>query len=268
MKAYTAVVTGLAALSVAATSNAQSCESFVGQTVTPQAFNAAAAVLATIPGVKDEFETTAAFEARQQIAMSNLPEHLIISTPFDTDYASYDADAGHFTIKRYAVSNVNTDYARLFGSGGAFEGSVSYSMLGTLDVVISKTERRTGSYRAQNAFGVSTTVGEIQRTTRSIYEGSDTTRERQGLFPRTSDAVIWTVPVPATEARATRDGFRAAWVIAPKAPFYIEGEGRGFRATIDVPQDVEDTLEIIIADIQCALLTDDSGVVLAVAATH
>lgn len=268
MKICAALVTLLAALPFAAASRAQTCDSFVGQVVAPQSFGAAATALRAIPGVKGEFETTMEFEERQRAAMGTLPSHLVISTPLDTEYIDYDADAGRFDIRRYAVNNVNTDYARIFGTSGAFEGVVSYSMLGVLDVVIGKTERRTGSYRAQNAFGASTTVSEIERTTQSIYEGADTTPQHQGLFRRTPGDIIWSLPISPAEAREARNQFRAAWAVVPKPPFFIEGEGRGFRATFDVPQDVDETLQIVVADIQCALLLDAANTVLAAATTH
>lgn len=263
----------VATLVLAPPAVAQECSSYVGSTLHTQSFAQVRATLSEIPNVKGEFETTADFEARQRAFLSGFPEGpIVIETPLDLEYVEYNADSGVFSVKSFAIQNQRTDFNSLFGTSGEFSGSVPYSMLGQIMAVLDKRESRTGSYPASNAFGANVRVEEISRIIDVIYEGIPP-RGRGGAhigdtFPQTEGNIIFRISVPPTEARAARDGFRAAWIIEPKPPFYLEGPGRGFRATFDVPRDVDETLRVIVADMRCGVLLDASNTVLASAPTH
>jgi hypothetical protein len=258
----------IAVLAFGTAAQAQTCEAYVGTTIQPRTFDAVAAIVKTVPNQKDEFETTVAYDARVQAALAKLPGDVIIGAPFDPKYATYDADTGQFVIKSYAIRNINTDYAGVFGYGTPFDGKVKFSYSSSnLDVVLSQSEVATGSYVASNSYGASTKVTKIARTTKAIFD-RESPRYGQSLFDSLKDSVLFRLPVSPEEARALKTSFKGAFVISPKAPFFTVGKGRGGDVTISNPYDVDESIHVIIADIKCALVTDATGKVLAAAGTN
>lgn len=262
------VAVGLAVLSMASAAQSQDCQSLVGTTVQPRTFDAVAAIVKEVPNRKDEFETTAAYQARVEAALAKLPGDVIVSAPFDQQYAVYDADIAQFLIKSYAIRNINTDYSGVFGYGTPFDGVVKFSYSSSnLDVVLSQTETSTGSYVGTNSYGASAKIAKISRVTKAIFEG-ESPRYGEGLFAKLSDAVLFRLPMSPEQARALKGTFRGAFVIGPKAPFYTVGKGRPGDVTVANPYDVSEAIQVIVADIKCALVTDGAGKVLAAASTN
>ena len=77
-----------------AMAHAETCDSYVGQTVTLNSFGSVASILKALPTTRGEYETTAAFEARVASARGTMPETVIIPGIFSSKYVSYDADTG------------------------------------------------------------------------------------------------------------------------------------------------------------------------------
>lgn len=71
----------------------EACNSFDGQTMHPVKANRLWKKLATIPNVKGEYETTAAYEARVANALGELAGPVTLEIPLDAKYMVYDADA-------------------------------------------------------------------------------------------------------------------------------------------------------------------------------
>ena len=70
------------------------------------------------------------------------------------------------------------------------------------------------------------------------------------------------VPAPAGSADDRRRYLRAALVLAPLPPFYARGEVQGISPTIHKPDRLKDSIEIVVADVQCVLITNALGKVL------
>jgi hypothetical protein len=259
-------ILSLMLLAVAARdASAQECQSLVGSRVETISFDAAVTALSQVPSARDEFETTAQYQARLAIAMSSVPSRLLISVPLDTRHVTYNADAGRFDIQSYAIRNTNTDYFTVF-YGSPFYGSVPFSTLGNIDIVVGSSDEERGTYQGQNAYGATWTVTRVTRTVRAIFD-REPRRYTEELFgdraTRGDGPVRWSIPVAPELARGLRERLRAAVVVAPKAPFYFENTQQGVgRVTIQNPRDVDQLSRIIVADIQCALITDDVGNVL------
>lgn len=253
----------------ATAANAQDCRSYVGQVVAVQPFQTVAATLKTLPTVKGEYETTAAFEARVSAARGAMPETVIVQGVFSPNYVNYDADAGVIKVQAYALRNLNTHYAYVFGYGSPYYEKVKYSSLGNLDAVLFEKESTTGSYSASNAFGAKTTVTKITRLQHAIFEGP-TVRYGDRLFVDEKpgvEALLGTIPMTIPEAQALKASGKVAFAAKPKWPFYAEGV-RKWEPTITSPTDVNNPIHVIVADIQCGLLLDGSNKVVGAYATR
>ncbi|MBL8546203.1 MAG: hypothetical protein JNL81_07045 [Hyphomonadaceae bacterium] len=242
---------------------AQECEAMAGTQISPISFDAAATALSSVPA-KDEFETTAQYQTRVEAALAGISSRMLVSAPFDTEYATYNADAGRFEIRSYAVRNLNTDWFTVF-YGSPHYGGIRYSTLGNIDLVLSSSDRPNGTYQGQNSYGATWTVTRVTRTVNAIFE-REPARYNEELFgqrPAGAAPLTWTLPVPVEQARGMRDRFRAAVLIAPRAPFFFENRQQSAgRITIQNPRDVEQVSRIIVADIQCVVITDDQNNVL------
>lgn len=256
-----------------ASANAQTCESYAGQIIAPVSIETVIAATSKLPSQKDEFETTEQFNARLVSALGTVNGNYIVATKFDPKYAVYDADTQRFKIESYALDNINASWDGVFGYGTPHYGKVKHSsVMGGIDIVVSYSEATAGTYRGTNAFGASTTITKVRRVVKAIYD-----REAQygeTLFApapkrgETSNTTIAELQADAMTAKTLKNSFKSAVVIVPKSPWYGQGKKDWGEPTLDNPQDVDETVIGVIADIQCALITDGSNKVLAAIPTR
>jgi hypothetical protein len=267
MRQTITIIAFTVALSVAGQAFA-GCESLVGTQVSPIGFREAATALKAMPGPKDEFETSVAYAARVAAARASLPLQFVVSTPLDAEHVKYNADTGAFDIESYAINNINIDWFSAFYDTPYYT-SVPHDSSNNIDIVIDRTDRVTGTYIGSNAFGTSARISQIARTSQAIFD-SEPGRYGQSLFANShSDPVtVWHLPMPAEQARSMKGKLKGAVVVTPKAPFYFEKIGSPSGATISDPREVTDIFKIIVADIQCALITDHANTVLISATTN
>ena len=257
---------------IAKVATAEECSNFLGQQPTPTTIQSVISAVSTFPAEKDEFETTEQHNARIQSLTQNTPSTYIVYTNLDSRYAIYDADNQIFKIKSFAIDNINARLEAVFGYGSPLYGRTSYSSIGNIDIIIYTSERTTGTYRGRNSFGATATISEVTRSNIGIFERG--AQHGEDLFFRNSeesrraDNIIGTIPADATTARALKDTMRAAVVIAPKAPWHASGDIRWGEPTIADPVDLTETVSILIADIQCALVLDASNKVLLAISTR
>lgn len=262
------VVASAAVLLVAAASSAhaqangpaaQACRALVDTRVAPTAFEDAAALTGSVSLTKDEFETTAAYQARLEAARANVPSTFVIPIELDKEHAVYNADAGKFTISASAFGRYGIDWFSAFYDSGS---GISPSLSSQIGLVVASSETPTGTYEGQNAYGAKWDIVKIERRVDAIYQGA-APGYNIGLFGRDSfPAVSWDLPVPPENARAAKESMRAAVVVAPAAPFYFENtQGASGRITIQNPRDVTQVARVLVADIQCVVVTDDTNYV-------
>lgn len=242
----------------------QACQAHVGQQVATQTFDAVAAMMAKVPAFKGEYETTEAFNARQAAATTGWPATFIIGYQPNRDFLKYDADRGTMVVPAYFFRNRNTSYHDVFGAWGSpFNGKVKFGYFDNIDVVVGETERTKGSYRGSNAFGAGTTVTQIQRSTKAIWERE--AKSGEDAFPDQQDGVeaaLGSIPISVQQAQALKTGATAALVIAPRWPYFAQGT-RVWNATFRDPRQIDNDISVIAADIQCALLLDPAKKVVA-----
>jgi hypothetical protein len=245
---------------------AQNCAALVGSQVAPITFGAGASLLTGVPSKKGEFETTAQYQTRLQIAVAKLPDSMIVAIPLSQEYVAFNADLGAIQINSYAIKNMNTDWFTVFYGSNHF-GAVEYgSLFDNIDLVLDSNDQVIGTYRGQNSYGATFTVSRVTRVVRAIFDRKSAPRDEL-MFPgqqsSTYGPAIWTIPMTADQARREKGKLRAAVLIVPKSPFYFENtQPSSTRATMQNPREVAQLSKIIVADIQCVIITDEVGKVL------
>lgn len=258
---------------VNASTNAQTCETYVGQIIAPLSIETVIAATSKLPSQKDEFETTEQFNTRVINALGTVSGSYIITTKFNPEYAVYDADTQRFKIEYYALDNINASWEAVFGYGDPLYGKVKYSQVsGGIDIVVSYVEDLTGTYRGTNAFGASTTITKIRRTVKGIYDREaqygETLFAPAPKYGEKTNTTIVELHADAMTARTLKSAFKAAVVIVPKSPWYGDEKKNWGKPTLQAPRDIDETVIAVIADIQCALITDSSNKVLAATPTR
>lgn len=269
MSKIVATFVAAAAVSFAGAASAQNCAGLLNTQIAPVSFDAATRLFSGGSGAaitKDEFETTAQFEARQAAARSNMPASLFVSLPVDMDQIAYNADTGAFEIKTYAVANIGADWFTVF-YGSPYYNTMGTGIIGSaLAVVLSSEDRPTGTHMGKNGYGAEWEITEVHRDVNIIFEGKPANYGSTLFQNNSGPAPIWSLPVPVAEARAFKPKIHAAALIAPKAPYYFENtQDSTARITVQNPRDLTQESHVIVADIQCVVITDDvNNVVLAV----
>ena len=68
--------------------------------------------------------------------------------------------------------------------------------------------------------------------------------------------------MPPEIARAAKESMKAAVVVAPTAPFYFENtQGALGSITIQNPRDITQMARVVVADIRCVVITDETNYV-------
>ena len=257
MTKKTMIAIGLATALAGTPTLAQTCDAYVGQTIDPKTFDQAIAGLGDV-APKGEFETTAAYEAR--LANSGNDGPLIIAKDIeDRKYLAYDADNQVLGVKTYALHNMNLSWWNIFYD--AKIDSLKADLSNNHAVGISQKDTETGTYKAQNSYGAEATITEITRVSDGIFDrvAKD---YREQLF-KGNGPDLEGLPLDPASAQALKPKMKAAFVVVPKTPFFVQGEHSVGETTIRNPTDITERYRVLIADIQCGLLTDDQNKVLA-----
>lgn len=222
---------------------------------------------------KGEFETTKAYATRLASAkeenQTNQP--VIIEGIYDPEKVTYDADREVFMVEAAAWDNTIEDVVPLFGyssnSGIGMDTDSNYA------VGLLREDIETGSYMASNAYGASTLVKRYESVTYSVFDlptnsgakpdfGATLLLDRQHTqWARGVGKQELLLPIPTDRAPEFRDNIRVGVLVSPKAPFFKEGTVK-VPPTIRNPVEADLTTKAILADIECAILADQSGRVL------
>lgn len=246
------------------TANAQDqCPGYVGQVIAPKTFDSAIAGLAKLTP-KGEFETTAQYEARKAASVGDVPGAVIISkVPEDRKYFEYNADSQKLRIITYAFQNTGFDIDGAFFDAG-LDGKIDARNGDT--VVISRTDKATGTYLGSNGFGAKATIARVQRVTKAIFEAQVRQRDILALsiFPAAASSpyVVGELTLSPAEAQVLKPKLKLAFVVQPKEPFLVKGNHSTGKTTIQNPTDITEDFSILIGDIQCGLVTDAANKVL------
>lgn len=242
--------------------SAQDCGGYVGQTVTPSSINRVLEGFSKL-NPKGEFETTAQFEARKATTLAGMSGALIIQKePEDRKHFEYDADAQKLRIISYAFHNTGLNSDAVLGYGGSLYEKVptSYS---NYEVVISQTDKPTGTYEGTNSYGAKADIIKIERTTKGIFDRKGDIG-KHSLFPAADEKpyVVGELALSPAEAQRLKPLLKLAFVVVPKEPFIGSGTDGVGKVTVQNPRDITEKVTLMIADIQCGLVLDPSNAVL------
>jgi len=270
MRKLTIMVTMIGLLPTAAL--AQECQTYLNKTPQLISIDDALALFADVTE-KGEFESTEQYRTRISAATQNHGP-LVIEKPIDNSQLVYDADHQYFRIGRHLFDNENMPIQLLWMYDGPFPQKYR-PRDGSIDVVIRSEEKITGTYQASNAFGASTEVLKIDRIQWGVYDrpvefSGGTTLASSSLVPISEgEDYLGTLPMSSAEARRFKESAKIAIAVIPKAPWRIHyRKSTPYQATIHNPKEVTSVLNILFADIKCALLLDSSNTVVSAFTTR
>lgn len=216
---------------------------------------------------KDEFETTEAFENRVAEATSAFSEPILLRGTYDREQTNYDADNSHIVMKRYAWDNLGFGWNDVFGYENDY--GIKANLTDNHATTLQSNERVTGTFIGSNAYGASMEVTQILRTSYGIFDRANDSRKEtwEGevwVGKHASPAVL--IPMSVDEARRVISKLQVGILAKPRKPFVAEGK-RHWDAKVDNPKEVTAKYYVIVADMICAVITDDQGRVLKTVAT-
>jgi hypothetical protein len=241
-----------------------SCGEYLGQELASQRFAQAVAPFARI-SPKDEYENTADYEARVNKAVRGYETLFISSTLAWPSSLRYNADKGELEITGLALLGAKGfNPSALTGTPAQALGRGQ-----NLNAVIESERVSLGSYRATNAFGVTADVFKGKQLSNVIFDGnySGVSRTVDVFKAGFRTEVVGTIPLSAAEARRLKPLLQMIWVVSPQPPYLVTARSRS-RPTINDRSDIEQIDTVLLADIQCALITDDRRKVLAIIETN
>lgn len=240
--------------------SSQQCSAYVGQQVAPMAFDDVAKNYSSIPP-KDEFETTDQYKQRVESSIPNGQNPQILAKKVeDLKYFPYDADQQILSVQAYAFDNTNFDAWSAFYYAKTKDLSANTGS-NNIDVVISETDKESGTYIGQNSFGAKVRITKTTRTTKALFQRKASFGEN--LFRNTGkNGVIGSFSLSPEEARRLRSNLHIAFVIQPKLPFVVKSTYPFGEPTVSNPEEIKVDATVLVADIQCGLLLDGTGTVL------
>lgn len=248
------------------------CSSYVGQTVSRISFDTAFLRFAKLTP-KDEFETTAQYEARTTAVVGSFGNAgLVISVPIDRDYLEYDADKQEMQIGAYAfgVPGISPTEASMAAWSVIEDTGTDAELSENVLVASSSFSRITGSRAVQNGLGIKATLREIERTTKGIFDRpipdeGRLPRKQSWIFPNAYASPHWvgSITISPTAARMLKTTMQLAFVVRPKAPYIAKGTFDEFARANKGLEEVTEKVSLLIADVQCGLALDAKESVLA-----
>jgi len=258
--AMIAGVSAFAFVSITSGAAATPCEDLGAGTFLPAKSLAALVEQARAAGIKkDEFETTAQYQARLAKAGTSLAgSTFVVEFPLEGGF-QFDADRGVVTYSKYALDGqcLIDDFqlpsevkAKRFGSGGGY-GNSAYCF--------SKTVKRTPGkpYTASNSFGAQVEVQPVHSSGIGIFLGigsllQDIFTGKQSYEVQTP---LFSVNLSGDAARSLKENAAVLMVVVPQPPFFYQGSYY-IEPKIDSPTEVFNTTDYVVADVQCVALAD------------
>ena len=259
MRYSTGFSIALLASALPAVAHAASCDSYVGQILMPQTFAAAVAKVAALPA-KAKGETAAQVEARKAAALASGP--LIIAKGSEgQEYFEYDAGAQKLGIVEYAFHNKYFNMKVAFAGTGypALASKTSTDFM----AVIEQIEKTVASPPAEKSSGAKQ-LGKLHLTSNVIFERPAPSNENDWvthLFPAAAPEphFVGALPMTLADATALKPQLKLAYVVEPKAPYFLSGRLK-YSATPHLDKvDITEDFQVLVADFQCGLVLADGG---------
>lgn len=213
---------------------------------------------------KDEYETTASYQARVAAAASGLPSGDILVTWSAPNITSFDADSGRVTVDHYAAGphcgapdRSIGDEAKLiaFGKPGMKVGSL---LLGSVYCAGKMVATRTGAgFTATNGFGATTTVKTKFDDYQGLYFGFGASIQPffEGEARYETEAPAFSFTATVDEAKSLKTNSALIYVGRIRSPFVVRAVDH-FGATIQRPVEVVSSFDLLNLEVSCLALGD------------
>lgn len=214
-------------------------------------------VYASMAGLtKGEFETTAQFEARKAktVAAADFYQPVLLEGKYDPGQVEYDADNQVFIMKTYAWDNMGVGWNEVFGVRNPYRIGPLSRFAPVLGVGLAQDEKIVRSSREsidRTVYGVFDSPLPIKPGFRSKASRPKWNHE---LTTGEYDSPAVVVSVPLRRAAEMKNKMRVGVMVRPKEPFTAAGKQHWRR--------VDETINLIVADILCAVITNQDGIVL------
>lgn len=228
-------------------------ETLKGKSITITPFEAIADAVPVV-SPKDQFETTAQYEARKAAASPQLPSGPLFmrveSGGRNNQLLKYDADRSAFIIDQDVLggSSFRWGYSvfKVYVPENRYVGAL-----------LKSTKNITGSYKASNAFGAKTEVTTVDVTDHVIVEGyGKLDYGVSTLLPGTAASAKGYLAVPQETAKDLSPRLRAAIMFTLKAPYFVTDVLDGSEPTFNDPIKTREITKAIVADMHCSLIYD------------
>lgn len=197
---------------------------------------------------KDEFETTAAYEARVSGAVERLRntmaaqtggDPVVVDIPLASSAAKYDADRGVLEIAGGVVRTTTLN------RGGRYQTVI----------VTDKLDHDISTYTGQNAYGAKTEVIKIRDRQAGIVVDETSQSSQSGYWPHQNFKA--SLPLSPDRAKAAKGNLRALVMGDLREPFIVRGNDY-LTPTFQAP--IDRTTETIAAVLQprCSVIYDQA----------
>jgi hypothetical protein len=206
---------------------------------------------------KDEFETTAQYKERLDKAFQslNIPSEFFIEIPIEQKYITFDADTKLLTFSPYVINNANVYYGYNFKD--LLEPANKY-FSDAYDVQISRDVKEQGFYTAQNGFGANFQIKKQEVTYKSIFD-----QPKQGFSLSNKPPLgIFNIDennISIDKVKALKSKSKAYAFVSLKPPYIAKISSPPERVTATGRVDSTTINEVLFADIQCFIITDENN---------
>jgi len=243
------------------------CVTYVGKKVDAQPFFVAVEDYKAIEP-KGTYETTAQYDAR--IAKFARRRLIIEKEIEDKSWIGYSADRARLIVTANSFTSSKIGWTPRFGDFRSYflhaESDIPAADNGNFAVTIKIWELGKGGQiqmRAANGAAVTVTkrtllhnaiFDQVPKPSRPFFKG-----ERANDLGKT---ILGEIPMSPTEAQEQHPSLKLAFVVEPKAPFFVYGGRPLSQATIQQPVDIWEAFEILIANIRCGLVLKKDNTVI------
>tara|TARA_R110002073_G_scaffold333744_1_gene521828 strand:- start:94 stop:894 length:801 start_codon:yes stop_codon:yes gene_type:complete len=220
---------------------------------------------------QDEFETTEEFEQRKRSTLNKeiLEDNLLLKATYSSEHANYNADTEQFNIQSFAWTNLGVGWDRVFPRFNEYK--IEANFWSNHAAGLARTDEVIGSYTGTNAFGNSVDVTKYQSTIYGVFDRmsakSVVTMEagkktwKMDFIDNENNREVIRIDVPRERARFLKENMQVGILVQPKPPYLVVTEDTK-KPTRDYPAEIETTTYAFVADIICAIITDENGIVL------
>ncbi len=244
------------AMSLAVSPEETACSSLIGEHITLSTF---ADVRSRLPLIspRTSYESTADYERRlAQTAAPGASRVVVRRHPnHPGEGLSYDPDRQILTVYDTAFGAGQINFSSVFGrearaSDDNFTGAIGFQ--------VGATETGQDTYEATNAYGARVPVTRTERQVDAVWERVGRRGESQFVGVGSYRPVA-RIPMAPDSARDLIEGGAAALLFVPKTPFQASGTSV-LEPSFSRPRERRDTINVIIADVQCAFLLNGAGI--------